>query len=48
MAGGGEVEVDAHDPYRKFGFEVFESECVMRRKVPCPYKLGLDMLAYMS
>ncbi len=30
---------DAHGLYRKFGFEVFENERVMRRKVPYPYRL---------
>ena len=30
---------NAHGLYRKFGFEVFESERVMRRKVAYPYAL---------
>ena len=31
------LTADAHGLYRKFDFEIFESERVMRRKVPNPY-----------
>ena len=32
------LTADAHDLYRKFDFEVFESERVTRRKVAYPYR----------
>ena len=33
------LTADAHSLYRKFDFEIFESERVMRRKVAYPYAL---------